>query len=186
MTTSVAFMDDVFVAEGLVESAVRAVLIYAGGFILIRLGKHRLLGHSTPFDIVLGIVLGSLLSRAINGVASVPVTIAAAAALISFHTFVSWLARRSHAIEEAVRGRPAVIIRDGRIQSDNMRRADLSAGDLEEALRLRAGLSEATSVAQALLERNGEISVIRAKRPPAHVVEVNVEKGVQTVRIEFG
>jgi len=40
-------------------------------------------------------------------------------------------------------------------------------------------------VAEARLERNGDISVVRAERPP-RVVEVRVADGVQTVRIELG
>jgi uncharacterized membrane protein YcaP (DUF421 family) len=177
--------NEMFVAGHLIEVAARAILVYAGGFILIRVGKNRLLGRSTPFDIVLGIVLGSLLSRAINGAATVPATIAAAAALIGFHTFVSWLSRRSRAIEKAVKGRRAVLVCDGEIQAANMRRADISVEDLVEALRLQAGVNETKSVSQALLERNGEISVIRANRRSPHVIEMNVEDGVQMVRIEL-
>jgi len=180
-----ARIQDAFVAEHLTEAAVRAVAIYAGGFIVIRLGKSRLLGHFTPFDIVLGVVLGSLLSRAINGEATVPVTIVAAVALIAFHTGVSWLACRSEFVESLVKGAPAEVIHDGRIQPWQMRQADISRDDLEEALRLRTGSSETTGIRQALLERNGEISVIKGPGQPPRVVEVRVEQGVQTVRIEL-
>jgi len=169
----------------LIEVALRAVLIYAGGFVLIRLGKNRLLGRSTPFDIVLGIVLGSLLSRAINGSATIPITIVAASALIGFHTLVSWLSRRSDTIERAIKGRNVLLVRDGEIQRVNMRRADISAQDLDEALRLQAGINELTGVSRARLERNGEISVTEDKCRAPHVIDVHVAGGVQTVRIEL-
>lgn len=177
--------DGLLVTGQLVNIAVRAVLVYTGGFILIRLGKNRLLGRSTPFDIVLGIVLGSLLSRAINGTATVADTIMAAGTLIGFHACVSWLSRRSPAIEQAIKGRHALLVREGTVLTANMRRANLSSEDLEEALRLRGGITEAAGVSRALLERNGEISVIRKGRPAPHVVDVHVEEGVQTVRIEL-
>jgi uncharacterized membrane protein YcaP (DUF421 family) len=172
--------------EKLLETAAWAVLIYAGGFILIRIGKNRLLGRSTPFDIVLGIVLGSLLSRAINGAATVPVTIAAAAALIGSQTGISWLACWAQWIERVVKGRPSVLLRDGAFEATNMRRADISAGDLNEALRLHAGTVEPAAVSQALLERNGDIIVVKANRGHPQVTEIDVADGVQTVRVEFG
>jgi len=173
------------VARDFAEVAVRAVLIYAAGFVLIRLGKNRLLGRSTPFDIVLGIVLGSLFSRAINGKATVPVTIVAAAALIGFHTLVSWLACRSQAVEHAIKGRAALLVRDGQVEPKRMRRADITMDDLREALRLRGASDKPEAVAQALLERNGEISIVAGAAQEPRVLEVHVADGVQTVRIEL-
>jgi hypothetical protein len=49
----------------------------------------------------------------------------------------------------------------------------------------RRGLTRPEQVAEARLERNGDISVIRTERPP-RVAEVRVADGVQTVRIELG
>ncbi|MCO6437579.1 MAG: DUF421 domain-containing protein [Phycisphaerae bacterium] len=173
-----------FVQFQLLEPALRAVLIYLGGFVLIRFGKNRLLGRSTPFDIVLGIVLGSLLSRAINGTAEVTVTIVAAASLVGFHTLVSWLSRRSRGIERIVKGRQLVLVQSGKIDRANARQADISAEDLGEALRLRGGVDCYAEVERASLERNGEISVIRAQHPP-RVIEIDVADGVQKVRIAW-
>lgn len=169
----------------LLEMAIRAVLIYGGGFILIRLGKNRLLGRSTPFDIVLGVVIGSLLSRAINGSASLTLTLAAAVALIIFHSLVSWSTARSRWLERVVKGDAAILLRDGEPLSERMLSADVTDADLDEALRLQRGLSRRGAVAQAALERNGQISVVtQASREP-RVLEVRVAQGVQTVRIEL-
>ena len=45
-------------------------------------------------------------------------------------------------------------------------------------------MSRLEQVAEARLERSGELSVIRAERKP-RVVEVRVADGVQTVRLEL-
>lgn len=169
----------------LLEMALRAVCMYTGGFILIRLGKNRLLGRSTPFDIVLGVVIGSLLSRAINGGASLTLTLAAAVALIAFHSLVSWSTARSRRLERVVKGDAAVLLRDGEPLSQSMRRADITDADLDEALRLRRGVSGRADVAQAALERNGQISVVKTTSRGPRVVDVRVAQGVQTVRIEL-
>ena len=63
--------------------------------------------------------------------------------------------------------------------------AGVSEGDLEQALRAQAGVTDPARVRLATLERDGTISVLPADQPP-RVVEVSVEQGVQTVRVELG
>ena len=55
--------------------------------------------------------------------------------------------------------------------------------DLKEMLRLRARLADPSEVRLAILERNGQISAIPARK--LQVVDVAVESHVQTVRLEF-
>ena len=77
-----------------------------------------------------------------------------------------------------------MLVREGRADERAMRAAHLTEHDLEEDLR-RRGVRRVEQVAEARLERNGDISVVRAEKPP-RVVEVRVADGVQTVRIELG
>ena len=65
-----------------------------------------------------------------------------------------------------------------------MRRAHMTERDLWEDLRGK-GVSRLEQVAEARLERSGELSVVRARREP-RVVEIGVVDGVQTVRVELG
>jgi uncharacterized membrane protein YcaP (DUF421 family) len=65
-----------------------------------------------------------------------------------------------------------------------MRRQRLSEGDLDEALRLNGRVEDRRKVKEARFERNGRVSVVQRAEPK--VVEVRVEDGVQTVRIEIG
>jgi uncharacterized membrane protein YcaP (DUF421 family) len=163
----------------------RAAGVYVAGWAILRLGGNRFLGQQTVFDIVLAFVLGSTLSRAVNGTAPLLVTLAAAALLVALHhlfAFVSW---RSHRWGKILKGRPKTLIQDGRPLDDALRRLRISAGDLEEALRLGAHLKTPEQVEEARFERNGQISVIPHRREP-RVLEVRVQDGVQTVRIEIG
>jgi hypothetical protein len=47
--------------------ALRAVVVYVVTVIIVRLGKKRFMGKGTAFDVILGIMLGSIVSRAITG-----------------------------------------------------------------------------------------------------------------------
>jgi uncharacterized membrane protein YcaP (DUF421 family) len=162
----------------------RALFIYLFGWLILRMGNNRFLGQETAFDVVLGFVLGSVLSRAINGTSPILLALAASAVLVGFHHFLAWVTFRSHRLGKVFKGSPQLLIQDGRILPEGVRRYRLSPGDLEEALRLHAHLTDTVKVQEARYERNGDISVIARKEGP-RVVEVRVEQGVQTVRIEI-
>ena len=48
---------------GLVQMSLRAVVVYGATVAMVRLGKKRFMGRSTAFDVILGIMLGSTMSR---------------------------------------------------------------------------------------------------------------------------
>lgn len=146
------------------------------------LGKNRLLGRTTAFDIVLAIILGSLLSRAINGDAPVIGTFGAALALVAIHWAIAEVAQRSKRMELLVKGARIDLIRDGRAIPELMHRAEVTDRDLQEAIRLNAHLDDTTQVDRAYLERNGEISVIPRSGQP-RIIDIHVQEGVQTVRV---
>jgi uncharacterized membrane protein YcaP (DUF421 family) len=168
-----------------VEMCLRAAGVYVAGWALLRIGGNRFLGRENAFDVVLAFVLGSTLSRAINGSAPFLITLGATALLVALHHLLAWVSWRSRRWGGILKGYPVPLIRAGHPLEDALRRYRVSPGDLEEALRLAAHLKEPAKVDEARFERNGSISVI-AKRTEPRVLEVRVQDGVQTVRIEMG
>lgn len=169
------------------QMSLRALLVYLAGWAILRAGGNRFLGRETAFDIVLGFVLGSTLSRAINGSAPLFVTVISSALLVLIHQILAWLTWRSHRFGVLMKGNPEPLIRNGEVVQDALRRHQISKGDLDEALRLNGRVTEPGQVQEARFERNGDISVIERKesREP-RVVEVDVREGVQRIRIEIG
>ena len=167
------------------QMGVRAVLIYIITLVLVRLGKKRLLGKSAVMDVVLGVILGSVMSRALNGSATLLPTSVATLVLVLLHASAAKIALTSHTLGTLVKGSPHLLVKDGKPLRDAMNRSDISDHDLEESLRLEGKLTSVDQVAEAHMERNGKISVIPMKKEPK-IVEVKVENGVQTVRIEVG
>lgn len=49
------------------QMSLRAVVVYIAGLAMVRIGEKRFLGKSSAFDVLLSIIIGSVLSRAING-----------------------------------------------------------------------------------------------------------------------
>ena len=64
-----------------------------------------------------------------------------------------------------------------------MRNCHISQRDLEEEARLKS-VENVGDIRLAYKERNGEVSILKAKQLP-HLVEVRVRDGVQTIVIEI-
>jgi uncharacterized membrane protein YcaP (DUF421 family) len=106
-----------------------------------------------------------------------------AAALMGVHWILSALSLRSDRLAGWLEGRPRVLVRDGRVDTDALRRSHISRAELVAALREVAHGEAVEDVQIAVLELNGRISVL-ARRSGTRVLDVDVADGVQTVRIE--
>lgn len=165
-----------------IQMALRTVLIYAATLAIVRVGSKRFLSQATAFDAIVAIMLGSIMSRAINGSAPFLPTLAAGVILVGLHWLIAAIAYSSDSFGTLVKGNPVLLIKDGNLQEKGLQKTSVSAKDLEEALRIESHVTEPESVQLAYLERNGGISVI-PRKPEPRVLEVSVEDGVQTVRI---
>ena len=54
-------------------------------------------------------------------------------------------------------------MRNGKTDAKQMRRALITKSDLEEAVRKKTGTSEVSAIEGAVLERNGDITVIERR-----------------------
>jgi uncharacterized membrane protein YcaP (DUF421 family) len=167
------------------QAAARGVLIYLIGLVIVRIGKSRLIGRITALDVILGFILGSLLSRGMTGHASISGTSAACAAIVAAHWLLTLLACHWHGFGTLLKGNAYVIVEDGKALRKNMSRSHISEHDLEEELRLGglSGMDALDQVQCAYKERNGQLSILKKRKPP-RVLEVAVQGGVQTIRLE--
>jgi uncharacterized membrane protein YcaP (DUF421 family) len=168
---------------GISHMAARAIFGYIILLTIARLGHRRLLDHTSTFDIILGILLGSIASRAITGNAPYYPALAACAVLVAMHAVFAWIGFRSNFFSFLVKGKATVLLRDGKPDREAMRRTHVADDDLVEALRME-GTDQTDKVAAAHLERNGKITVIEKPAEP-RVLDVAVAQGVQTVRIQL-
>lgn len=169
----------------LAQMLLRTLIVYLTALIVVRLGEKRFFGKSTAFDLVLSIILGSVISRAINGSAPFFPTLAASLALVGIHWLLAALAFHSDRFGNLIKGQARILIRDGELKWEAMRSSHLSEQDLRSALRVQSQIEEPSGVKVARLERSGSISVIPVEGQP-HVIEYPVEEGVKVIHIEIG
>ncbi|MBW3565133.1 MAG: DUF421 domain-containing protein [Acidobacteria bacterium] len=173
------------------QMILRATIVYVATIAMIRIGERRVLGKNTAFDVILGVVLGSSLSRAINGNASLMPTIFAGFMLIVLHWSFASLSYHHPWFGRLVKGRPLKLVSDGERIEKNFARAHITERDLEEAARRRAG-SDPDEADEIRLERSGEISFVSHERdqtpdqkPQPRILDIAIADGVQTVRVEL-
>jgi uncharacterized membrane protein YcaP (DUF421 family) len=166
------------------QMALRTMLVYPITLLLVRFGSKRFMSEATAFDVIVAIMLGSVLSRAINGSAPFVPTLLAGAVLLALHWLLAFIAYRTDWFGSLVKGQPVLLIEYGEVQQDGMRRGSITWNDLRQALRLRANQIDLTNIRLAYLERNGQISFVPRGGEP-RVVEMSVKDDVQTVRVEL-
>jgi uncharacterized membrane protein YcaP (DUF421 family) len=142
------------------QMSARALVVFIAAIVIIRVGDKRFMGRHTTLDVMLGIIFGSIVSRAISGNAPFFPTLAACLVLVVVHWMISAIAFRNHGFGLLVKGRVHQLVIDGEIDWRTMRRTQITEHDLGEALRYRGYKDDLDSIESAFLERSGKISIL--------------------------
>jgi len=142
------------------QMSARAAVIYVIAVAIIRMGKKRFMSRATPFDLIIAIVFGSIISRVITGDADFLAGLGAVVTLMILHWLFAAISVRWSGFSRLVKGHSRILVKDGQMDAAEMRRAQISEGDLREGLR-QEGVSDLAEVREARLERSGEVSVLR-------------------------
>jgi uncharacterized membrane protein YcaP (DUF421 family) len=139
----------------------RAVMAYVGVLILVRLtGKHSL-GEMSPFDILMLIFVGSLMRTAILGDDHSAIgPFIAVITIFGLDKLLAIAAARSARFNRLLEGVPSLLARDGLQTPGALRQHDIPQEAFARALRAH-GLRTVSEVAEARLEPNGKITVIK-------------------------
>lgn len=155
---------DLLFAEGShlnpIEAAIRAALVFIAAIILVRWAKRRFIAQASPMDMVMMVVYGSTLSRAINGGGTFAASMAAAVTLVLLQRLFAILSFHYPAFDRFVKGRAEVLVDDGKVDSRALREHALTLEDLYADIRLNGNTEELVRVKKAVIERSGQISVV--------------------------
>lgn len=145
------------------QMSLRALVVFVLAIAMIRIANKRFMGKNAALDVLLGIIFGSMVSRAITGNAPFLPTLVASLVLVLLHWVASAVAFRSQWFGTLVKGHDRQLVRDGEIQWEMMKKTHVTEHDLQESLRSNGEQPDVSRVASAHLERNGDISMIMKK-----------------------
>ena len=145
----------------LLQECARAALVFAYGLVMLRLSGRRTFARWSALDIIISIVVGSALARAMTGNAPLAGTLAAVALLTVLHIAFAFAVSRSERLSDLIEGNSVTLSSDGILHHGMRRKHYISSEDLTEALR-QQGVERVEDAKAIYLEANGKISVIKA------------------------
>ena len=146
------------------EFVLRGVIVYVFLLLILRVTGKRQTGQLAPFDLVLLLVLSNAVQNAMTlGSGILFVGIVSGGTLLLLDRLLGFVLVRRPFLERYLTGGPVVIIQNGELQRDHMRREGLSVEEIMGAVR-GYGLATLADVKLGVLETDGSISVVAIDR----------------------
>jgi len=139
----------------------RAFLSFCVLFVLARLLGKKQISHLTFFDYVVGIVIGAIAATiAVDPSMKVLNAILGLSVYTLLSLIISYGAIKSFKFRDLVESSPSILIKDGKIMEESLRKHKLTFDDLLNGLRVK-GAFNISEVELDMLETNGQISVMK-------------------------
>lgn len=145
------------------ELMVKCIIVYFVIIFALRLMGKREVGELSVFDVVIYLVMSELLAISITDThSSIFRSLVPIAVLAFMQIAISWILLKSKRIRDLFDGKAVILIRDGCIDQQMMRKERYSIDDLMSQLHGK-DLSSPDEVAFAILENNGTLSILPKK-----------------------
>jgi uncharacterized membrane protein YcaP (DUF421 family) len=141
------------------QLCVCAVILFVFGVVCIRIAGRRTFSQIAPLDIVVALIVGSNISRAMTGKAPFFPGLAAPLVIVVLHRLLAMATLRWNILARWTKCAPVVLVRDGVADQAVMARHEISPSDLAEGLRMEQ-VERVEDVRLATLEGGGKVSVI--------------------------
>lgn len=139
---------------------IRTAILYFIVIISIRLMGKRQIGELQPYELVITLMLSDLASLPMQDtrlpllLGIVPII-----TLLFVKILISEIQQHSRLFEKLLDGTPSIIISNGEINLEMMKKQRLTINDILEELR-SAGYLDISDIEYAIIETNGTISII--------------------------
>lgn len=142
------------------DIVLRSLVIFMVIWVLMRLLGRRELSNLEPFDLIMLVVIGDFVQQAATQQdLSVTGAILSAATIGVLTLAFSWVSWRFPRLRPVLDGKPLVLVEEGKMLTDNMRRERITIEELAAQARLQR-IDSIEKVNWAVLETGGQISFI--------------------------
>lgn len=138
----------------------RCIIIYVLLLVFLRLMGKRTLGELQPFELIITMVIANLACAPITDTEmSIWIGIVPVVVLFVLHILAVFLSEKFVTCRKWMNGTPIIIIDTNGINTSNLKKVHFNMNDLMSGLR-QSGYFSPYSVAYAILETNGTISIL--------------------------
>lgn len=150
--------------SGLARVAVMGATAYAALVIVLRLSGKRTLAKMNAFDLVVTVALGSTLATILlSKDVAFAEGVLAFLMLVLLQYAIAALSVRSKLVERLAKSDPAMLLADGRIDDQALRRERVTREEVLAAVR-GSGAGAVEDIAAVVLETDGTFSVVPQSR----------------------
>jgi uncharacterized membrane protein YcaP (DUF421 family) len=143
------------------DSILRGLTVYVFLLVVFRLAGKRTLSHTTTFDLVLLLIISETTQQAmVDNDHSVTNGFLLIFTLIGATILLSLLKQRFPKLDLLLEGAPLILVEQGRMLKERMDKSRVDEKEILCSARQLHGLSRMDQIQYAILERNGEISII--------------------------
>ncbi|MCG8396627.1 DUF421 domain-containing protein [Bacillus atrophaeus] len=132
-----------------------ALILIVSGIILLRISGRKSIAQMTLAQTVVMISIGTLIVQPIVETSLWKTLIAAIIFTVAL-VLMEWFQVKANWAEKFLTGKAKLVIEDGQLNIDNLRKMRLTVDQLEMRLRLH-GISNINNVKNATLEANGQL-----------------------------
>lgn len=143
------------------ETVVRGVAIYGVLLVLFQITGKRALSQVTTFDLVLLLVIANATQQGLSGEDySLTTALVLVVTLVTMEIVLGRLREAWPRFDDLLEAPPLIVVNKGEVLKERIEKSGLTEADILEAARQLRGLERMEEIKYAVLERNGEISVI--------------------------
>jgi uncharacterized membrane protein YcaP (DUF421 family) len=143
------------------ESVIRGVAVYIFLLVIFRFAGKRTLSQTTTFDLVLLLIISETTQQAmVDGDHSLTNGFLLITTLVGMTILLSVLKERFPKLDLWLEGAPLILVDHGKLLKERMQKCRVDESEILTAARQTQGLVAMDQVQYAILERNGDISII--------------------------
>jgi uncharacterized membrane protein YcaP (DUF421 family) len=148
------------------ETVVRAAIVYAALFLLMRIAGKKELSGMSSFELVLLVIMGDLVQQGVTQQdTSMTTALLAVSTIVIIMVTVSYVSFRFQKVNPVTEGLPVVIMRNGRIMRQALAVERLTEDEVQEAAR-EQGIGDLKAVLVGILETDGTFSFVTTSGEP--------------------
>lgn len=137
----------------------RTVILFIVTVLVVRAMGKRQLAQLQPFEVVITLMIAELAAVPMGDVSiSLFSGVVSILTLLFLHALISILSFKSERFRAFICGKPSVLIRRGKLQTEELKRMCFDLNDLLESMRSQ-GILNIADVGSAVLETNGTLNV---------------------------
>jgi uncharacterized membrane protein YcaP (DUF421 family) len=145
----------------------RTVIVYVVVFVILRVMGKREIGKLSVFDLVISIMIAEIAVFVLEDIGKPMISgILPMVTLMIVQLTIAFLSLKSRTLRRWVEGEPSYVIKNGKLDREEMKRHRYNLDDLLLQLR-QSRVTDVADVEFAILEPSGKLTVVEKKQEEA-------------------